>query len=428
MAQRFSPRIMRILKKIGQMGQSLDNEVFLVGGSVRDLLLGVPDVDLDIAVVGDGMDFARQFVALHNGRVVYYRRFATALMVLPGGVKIDVVSARWEKYISPGSLPTVKPGALVHDLYRRDFTINSMAIQLSGQHFGRLVDPFGGRRDLERGIIAVMHNLSFVEDPTRMIRAVRFEGRYGFRMNLPTRHLLTIASQAHLLDRISGQRLREELLILLREENPLPAIRRLHQLGVLSSLSPELDVSRDLSRLLERSHRHLSQWRRRWPEESLDPWVVYLLGLFSRLSSGELERLSERLCLHRKARQCLQAIRRCQGEVLKSLSVSRRPDNSLLYRLLHHLPGEVLVYLMAATGNRASSRRVAHYRARLRDVRLEIRGDDLKKMGLVPGAEYHRILDRVLMAKLDGHVRGRAGQLRLAGQLAGRDAHRLHTR
>jgi tRNA nucleotidyltransferase (CCA-adding enzyme) len=156
--------------------------------------------------------------------------------------------------------------------------------------------------------------------------------------------------------------------------------------------------------------------------------VVYLLGLLSRLSSGEMERLSERLCLHRKARECLQVVRRCQGEVLKSLSISQRPANSLLYRLLHHLPDEALVYLLAAAGNRASSRRVVHYRAHLRDVRLDIGGDDLQKMGLAPGAEYRRILDRVLMAKLDGQVRGRAGELRLAGQLAGRGAHRLHKR
>jgi tRNA nucleotidyltransferase (CCA-adding enzyme) len=422
MERSYSPKILRALRRAGRLGRRRGEEVFLVGGSVRDLLLGVDDMDLDLAVVGDGMAFANQYVAHHGGRVVCYRRFATALMVLPGGMKLDVVSARWEQYKHPGALPAVEPGALVHDLYRRDFTINSMAIQLSGRHFGRLVDPFGGRRDLERGIIEVMHNLSFVDDPTRMIRAVRFEGRYGFRMSSRTRHLLRRAAEANMLDRISGQRLRDELLALLREPKPLPAIRRLDHLSILESLHNDLRLAPGLIDLLKRIGHYLSRWKNRWPDEEVSGWLVYLLGLFSSLSLSEVERLADRLVLQRRAREALRLAHRFGAEVIKALSAPRRPSNSVLYQILHRFPAEVLIAFMAQGHRRAVAGRILYYRSRLRDVRLDIDGADLKTMGLPPGVAYGRILDGVLMARLDGRVTDRREQLEMARRLAGTDS------
>jgi tRNA nucleotidyltransferase (CCA-adding enzyme) len=420
MERRYSPAILRILRRAGRLGGRRGEEVFLVGGSVRDLLLDIDDQDMDLAVVGDGMAFARAYVSRHGGKVVCYKRFATALMVLPGGLKLDVVSARWEQYRHPGALPAVEPGALVHDLYRRDFTINGLAIDLSGDRFGRLVDPFGGRRDLRRGIIEVMHNLSFVDDPTRMIRAVRFEGRYGFRMSARTRHLLRQAAGARMLERISGQRLREELLALLREPDPLPAVRRLDRMGILESLHPGLALTPDRIRLLKRTGRYLSRWRERWPDEEVSAWMAYLLGLFSSLPAGDAGRLSDRLTLQRRAVEALGLFHRFGAEVVKTLSAPRRPPDSVLYRLLHRFPAEVLIALMAASGRRSVSGRIFRYRNRLRDVGLEISGEDLKKMGLSPGTAYGRVLDSVLMARLDGRVGGRREQLALARRLARR--------
>jgi tRNA nucleotidyltransferase (CCA-adding enzyme) len=417
MRQRLSPGVRRLLRRVGGFGQAMGVDVFLVGGSVRDLLLNVPDVDLDIVVTGDGIAFAQEFVSRYGGRMVGYRRFATALMVLSGGVKIDVVSARSERYTGPGALPNIESGALLDDLYRRDFTINSMAIQLWGRRYGELIDPFGGRRDLRQKTIKVMHNLSFVEDPTRMIRAVRFEGRYGFRMDKRTVYLLRKAARAHMLDRISGQRLREEMLTLLRERNPLPAIFRLDRLGILESLSPELKVTAQTDRLLERIRRRLRRYGDLWPEPDVDRWIVFLLGLFSVLSSPEMDRLATRLSLHRKARRCLDQARKADQEIVKFLESKARPPNSQLYQLLHRLLPEVLIYLMARSRSRAVPARIAHYLNRLRDVNLEIGGRDLKRMGLARGAVYNRILNQVLMAKLDGRLKGRSQELRLAAEL-----------
>jgi len=420
MEKRYSPVILKALRRAGRLGQQRGDEVFLVGGSVRDLLLDIDDMDMDLVVVGDGMAFAHAYVSRYGGKVVCYHRFATALMVLPGGIKLDIVSARWEHYRHPGALPAVEPGALVHDLYRRDFTINGLAIQLSGKQYGRLVDPFEGRRDLRRGVIEVMHNLSFVDDPTRIIRAVRFEGRYGFRMSLRTRHLLQQAAGAHMLERISGQRLREELLILLREPDPLPAIRRLGRLGIVESLQADLRLTPDRIDLLRRTRRYLSRWRERWPDEEVSGWLTYLLGLLSPLSVVEADRLSDRLALQRRAVEALRLAHRFGAEVIKALSVSRRPPDSVLYQILHRFPSEVLIALMARSGRRSVSSRIVRYRARLRDVRTDISGEDLKRMGLPPGTAYGHILDGVLMAKLDGRVTGRRQQLAMARRLAGR--------
>jgi tRNA nucleotidyltransferase (CCA-adding enzyme) len=424
MENRYSPEILAALRRAGRLGRRRGEEVYLVGGSVRDLLLEVADKDMDLAVVGDGMAFADAYVGRYGGRLVCYRRFATALMVLPGGIKLDVVSARHEKYEHPGALPTIKPGPLWHDLYRRDFTINSMAIQLSGRHFGRLLDPFGGRRDLDRGAIEVMHNLSFVDDPTRMIRAVRFEGRYGFRISPRTRHLFQGAAAAHMLDRISGQRLREELLILLREPKPLPAIRRLDHLGVWESLHGDLKLSQDRIDLLARIGRHLSRWRDRWPDERVSGWMAYLVGLFSSLSFPQAERLADRIALQRRARETLGMAQRYGDEVIKSLSAPHRPPNSVLYQILHRFPAEVLIYFMALGRRRAITGRIIYYRSRLHDVRLDIDGQDLKEMGLDPGIAFGQILDSVLMAKLDGRANDRREQLALARRLAATDSPR----
>jgi len=421
MERRYSPRIIRTLRRAGQLGRRRDEEVFLVGGSVRDLLLNIDDMDMDLAVVGDGMAFANDYVARYGGRVVCYHRFATALMVLPGAMKLDVVSARWEQYRHPGALPAVEPGDLVHDLYRRDFTINSMAIQLSGRRFGRLVDPFGGRRDLGRGTIEVMHNLSFVDDPTRTIRAVRFEGRYGFRMSSRTRHLLRQAAAANMLERISGQRLRDELLILLREPKPLPAIRRLGRLGILESLQSGLRLTPELIELLKGVGRYLPQWEKRWPDDEVSGWLAYLLVLLSPLPLAEAERLADRLVLQRRAVEALRLAHRFGGEVIKALSAPRRPPNSMLYQILRRFPCEVLIALMARGRGRAVAGRIVHYRSRLRDVRLDIDGQDIKNMGLLPGVAYRRILDGVLMARLDGRVTGRRDQLEMARRLAETD-------
>src|SRR6185295_10740104 len=194
--------------------------VYAVGGFVRDLLLGRPNVDIDLVVEGDAIAFARAFAKENGGRAKVHERFGTAAVVFPDEFKLDVAMARTEYYKHPSALPTVQPSSIKEDLFRRDFTINALALRLNADRFGELIDFYGGQRDLKERTIRVLHSRSFIDDPTRVFRAVRFEYRFGFRLGKETLTLIRDAVELGLFHRLSGTRLLEELILLLSEENP----------------------------------------------------------------------------------------------------------------------------------------------------------------------------------------------------------------
>jgi tRNA nucleotidyltransferase (CCA-adding enzyme) len=185
--------------------------VYLVGGTVRDILLGERSFDVDIAVEGDAIALAQALADALGGRVRAHDKFGTAVVLYAEDERVDVVTARTEFYDAPAALPTVEHASIREDLFRRDFTINAMAVSLKGADLGRLVDPFGGRRDLEAKTIRVLHNLSFIDDPTRIFRAIRYENRYGFRMDDHTLRLARGTIEMGLVGDLSSARLRDEL-------------------------------------------------------------------------------------------------------------------------------------------------------------------------------------------------------------------------
>ncbi|HZC80214.1 MAG TPA: hypothetical protein VE222_00600, partial [Nitrospiraceae bacterium] len=213
-------KIFNRLREIGELADAMDASAYLVGGLVRDLLLGHTNLDMDIAVEGNGMTFARRVADQYGAGLKVFDRFATALVVFPDGFKLDVATARRESYAHPTALPTVKPSSIKDDLYRRDFTINTLAIRLNASHFGELVDFYGGQHDLERKVIRVLHAHSFVDDPTRVFRAIRFEQRFGFHIEKRALTLLKEAAASDLVRRLSSPRLRNEVMRLLSEQDP----------------------------------------------------------------------------------------------------------------------------------------------------------------------------------------------------------------
>ncbi|MDY0301979.1 MAG: CBS domain-containing protein, partial [Trichlorobacter sp.] len=233
MKKRLQDETIQLLQEIGNTGEQLGLPVYAVGGFVRDLLLGIDNLDIDITVEGDGILLAKSFAAQHGGRVREHETFGTAVVVLASGIKLDIASTRLEFYDSPGVLPTVERSSLRRDLHRRDFTINTFAICLNPDRFGRLVDHYGAQKDLQQKLVRVLHNLSFVEDPTRCFRAIRFEQRLGFRLEVHTEGLLRTAVRMELVERVGGKRLLGELTSILKEREPLPAVRRMAMLGLL---------------------------------------------------------------------------------------------------------------------------------------------------------------------------------------------------
>ncbi len=239
-----------ILHAAGSLAAEMGFRAYAVGGMVRDLLLERDTFDLDIVVEGEGIRFARSLAGRLRARVKGYERFGTASVTLPGGAKVDVATARTEIYDEPAALPRVTPGSIRDDLFRRDFTINAMALSLAPGEFGRLLDDFGGLRDIREGTIRVLHDRSFIDDPTRIFRAVRFEARLGFRIVASDERRIGEALALLLLERLEEYRIAAELRLILREPDPVTPLRRLAQLGVIGALEGLLGKRRSLGKLL----------------------------------------------------------------------------------------------------------------------------------------------------------------------------------
>ncbi|HOD34693.1 MAG TPA: hypothetical protein PLR20_00105 [Syntrophales bacterium] len=250
LVEKLGVPLVEVLEAAGREAERLGFKAFLVGGLVRDLCLGKDNADVDLVIEGDGIEFAKSFAPRYGAKLRCYVRFGTATIVFPAGFKIDVATARVESYDRPAALPTVRPGRIEDDLYRRDFTINAMAIALSPPAVGQVMDPFGGRVDIRDKKIRVLHERSFVDDPTRIFRALRFEGRLGFHLDESTQRLVREALASGMLERLQDYRIATELRLILQEQNPRPVIRRLESLGALVPVRTRARSNRILRKVL----------------------------------------------------------------------------------------------------------------------------------------------------------------------------------
>ncbi len=371
--------------------------VYLVGGAVRDLLRGAKSVDLDLAVEGDARSAARELAARLGGRVTEHERFGTAT-VRAEDLSFDLATTRSERYEHPGALPTVEAAGLDEDLGRRDFTINAMAAGLSGDDLGHLYDPRGGLDDLRAGVVRVIHERSFDDDPTRLLRALRYEARLGFAMDPDTERLAREAAAAHGFGTVSGPRVRDELMDLLAEEEVPAGIARLHALGLDRALHPALVADPELVASAALGAVALGSDRARAALAAL------IVGAPEELAGwlGELG-------LQAPVRDA--ALRAARDAPLLAHELRRDLRPSELYALLHDEPPEALALALAM---RAPPELVLRFATELAGVRLEITGDDLIAAGVPEGPAIGRALEKTLRRKLDGEVAGRQDELRAA--------------
>ncbi|MGC8874062.1 MAG: CBS domain-containing protein [Chloroflexia bacterium] len=410
--QAFPGPVLEVLGEAGRVAEELGYALYLVGGPVRDLLLGVPNLDLDLVVEGDAIALAHELASRLGGRVRAHRRFGTAKWILERKAEgmppaLDFVTARTEFYEQPTALPTVEFSSLRHDLYRRDFTINTLAIGLSGAHRYRLFDFYGGKRDLERRLVRVLHNLSFIEDPTRMLRAVRLEQRLGFSIEPRTLLLLQDALQQGLLERTTGERIRHELLLILEEEEPERVLERLHVLGILAHVSPHLVWNAELAARFRRVREVAAG------EERV---ILYLALLTYRLAGHELESLILRYRFRARHSRVLREVQRLRSEVVPQLLRGDVPPHTI-YRLLRPFSSTALLAIQVAEDLLEVQQALSLYLERLRFVRTALNGNDLRRLGLAPGPIYKRILGALLDARLDGEVRTRGEEEALLERL-----------
>lgn len=419
MEERLPASLMDMLRQVGRLAEVRGFQVFVVGGFVRDLLLKVRNLDVDLVVEGDGPAFAKYLADDLGGQVRVHERFRTAQIIAPDGFKLDVATARVEYYEYPAALPTVESSSLRHDLYRRDFTINAMAIHLNEDKFGDLIDFFGGRRDLEQGLIRILYNLSFVEDPTRIIRAIRFEQRYRFRIETQTLELAKNAMANNFLRELSYQRIRDELLIILSESRPLPALKRLVELGVNRQILPEVDFGPAMWELLAKVPTELDRFKSHVPGAAVERWILYFLIIVHPVGLIGAEEIARRFHIERRAVQALVEAFRVEHQLsqISPLSVPM----STLDRWLHDLSAEVMVFLLVRAKTAAWRQVLTQYLYVGRHCRPTVSGKDLKQMGLKPGPLFKVILDQVRDARLDGQVASREEELALARQLLNKE-------
>ncbi len=398
--ERALPRDLLLLtQNAARMARELGYSLYVVGGFVRDLLIGEANLDIDLVVEGDAIHLAQRLAETFGGRVHTHARFGTAKWIYDDDEKLhlDFATARTEFYEYPSALPDVERSSIKLDLHRRDFTINALALCLDPERYGALLDPYGGEFDLQRGIVRVLHNLSFIEDPTRILRAVRFEQRFGFNIEARTAQLIDDAR--NLLDKVSGQRLRNELDLILSETAPELALARLQQLGVLEKLQSSLQADN----WLEQKFRQL--------REAYTPTPMLYLGVLAyRLRTSEARALAKRLRLTKGETEIL--VQMVTLRLLERQLSSTNLAPSRVAELLERFDDAALAVFAIASDSAQASSYVDRYREEWRAVQTELNGNDLKALGLPPGPRYKEILSSLRAQKLDGQVATREDEER----------------
>jgi tRNA nucleotidyltransferase (CCA-adding enzyme) len=367
--------------------------LYIVGGSVRDLVLGRRLKDFDLTVEGDAITLASSLASKYGGGVTAHKKFGTAKWFLPENLKtdhdtLDLISARSETYKHPAALPAVKLGSIADDLRRRDFTINALAVRLDGAHFGELRDDLNGMDDLQKGIIRVLHPRSFIDDPTRMYRAIRYEGRYGFKIAEDT--LALIPEARPFVEKLSAQRIRHELDLILEESNAVSMLKRLDKLDLLSVIHPTL-VNFDQSNLAAvQSDDAVLQNRN-------SRWILWLMHL----PDQEIEFLNERLRFPADLLKILHSAASLNANLTAVIGL--KP--SKVVELLESYSIKALEVLSIAAQDEEIRNTLNKYLSEWWYVKPKTTGHDLNKHGLPPGPKYTEILRRLRAAWLDGEVK-----------------------
>lgn len=387
------------LRRTGRLADESGLALYLVGGTVRDMLLGRSRTDIDLAVEGDGMGFAGRLAQASGGRCTPNPRFLTATVELPEGNSLDVATARSETYERPGALPRVAAASMDEDLARRDFTINAMAVSLNRRCFGDLVDPFEGRADLQKKRVRILHGRSFIDDPTRLFRAVRFEQRLRFRLERGTERRFREAVAGGMIGKLSGPRLLEQLKLICFEPDPWLVFNRLDGLDTLRAIHPALGSDEGLKTLV----REISPSRGPASSAYDGWWILYLVALFSPHRAETLQGVVDRLKPNRRLRKAIEDMSRWSGveQAVESGEIDTPAD---FCRAVRTISEDTILFVTLTHPNEGMRRRCESYYRQHRHMRLSIDGGTLKDLGIAQGPAYSQILDEVLSMKINGEI------------------------
>ena len=400
-----------IVKQAGLRG----TPIYLVGGFIRDLLLKRPNLDLDLVLEGNAIQLARALTKRYGGRLVAHKTFGTAVWWLPEGQThllrtlrvpkkknarlpkfFDLITARRETYKHPAALPSVQFASIHEDQYRRDFTINTLAVRLDGADAGRLLDPWGGLRDLHDGLLRTLHPASFSDDPTRILRILRLAGRLGFKIEKSTRAQLN--NYLAILKRVSGERIRTELELVLLEKERVSILRSMHKLGVLQTIHPKLRLSNASAHALESQERSIPSFWNLGDVSRADLGFVLLL---MNLSPVHIVEIATRLSFRSELRAAVLGaakLKKLETKMSK-LTISKTVE------LIEGVPDLAIYAVYLAGRNSNAAERLKLYSSKWRNIQPRTDGNRLRKLGLKPGPIYKLILSKLRAAWLDGKIR-----------------------
>ncbi|MFH1454288.1 MAG: CBS domain-containing protein [Armatimonadota bacterium] len=393
----------KLFKTCSKIADMLGINIFLAGGFVRDLLLGIENLDIDIVVEGDGVLFAGELGKALKAKVITHEKFKTAI-VFTKHCKVDVASTRVEYYTRPAALPHVWATSIKQDLYRRDFTINALAVQLNKKGFGSLLDFFGGQNDLKDGIVRVLHNLSFIEDPTRIFRAVRFEQRYHFKMDHHTEELLLNALKSNIFDQLTGERIRDEITLILSEEKPVPALKRMAKLNILKVIHKDIFLNQKLVATLQEATALMIKYKKILKKENAKKWIIYFMILVSQLSSEKIDEVAKRFKFSIEEVRKRKLDKDTASLLIRKLS-SKTITKSQIYRLLSPLAIEALIYIIARTNFISVRHRIVYFLSHLKNIKFFVTGNDLIKWNYTPGPFFRKALTALEDAQIDGIIK-----------------------
>ncbi len=390
---RIPKNLMYILKNVEKVSEMREEKAYLVGGIVRDLILAIENLDIDIVVEGNGILFAEKLGDIMGAKkVVKHEEFRTAVVVLKDGQKIDIASSRVEFYEYPTSLPTVEYGSIKQDLYRRDFSINAMAIEIDYYNFGRIIDYYNGYRDLANKKIRILHNLSFIEDPTRIIRAIRFATRYDFSLDKETCDFMKKAIEEGFLEKLSWHRVKSEIKHILNEKNVYKALDKLFEFGIIKSIHENIKIDENMKKNLKR----VKDAKVFIKENNIEIWIIYLLVLFEDLKKEDLDFIFRRFNFSKDFIKKYDFGINMRRERVKLLE--KASSNDEIYLALKDLSLEVVILIYIT--NESVSEKVKKYVEEIRKIKKLIGGKDLINMGYEPNDNFRTYLEELYLIQL----------------------------
>ncbi len=413
---RLDRNLFSILKTIARKADEQGIPVFVVGGFVRDLILNRPNLDLDIVAETDAVAFARRLAKDQDASLIVFKQFGTATMIFPQGLRVDLATARKERYAQSGALPLVEPGSIHEDLFRRDFTINALALRINKDRLGELVDDFKGLDDLKQKKIRILHDQSFQDDPTRILRAVRFEQRFNFQIERHSFKLLKSALDQGLVRHVKPERYFEEFKKILSEESPAKSIQRLYPLGGLDFLGIVLKDMSGTLRLMKKLEGIQTDFSRIFSHQrTVQYWLVYFMALVEGVSPSKLKKILKKFNFKRSDQDKILSCR----ELPRVLQVLKRKAlrPSQVFAALKPLNYETILFLKAKASESIVADRIDRFLKEYDFVKLTIDGDVLKTLGIPPGKGLGEILKTLLYAKVDGLIKTREDELKKAEQL-----------